>query len=102
MGLVIDKIGSKKTAIVNVALLAITSVLSLVIIYQKNYNWVTFACCFFWGLSDGALNIHSFQILGFEFESSDLPFICLCLMQGIGCFGMQLFQTYLLDANNQR
>jgi MFS family permease len=101
MGLLIDRIGSKKTTFINVALLTGTTILSLVVIYQVNYNYITFICCFFWGLSDGALNIHSFQVLGSEFESTDLPFICLCLMQGIGCFGMQLFQTYYLNPKNQ-
>jgi MFS family permease len=80
MGLLIDKFGSKKTTFINVALLSITAILSLVVIYQVSYNYITFICCFFWGLSDGALNIHSFQVLGSEFESTDLPFICLCLM----------------------
>ena len=91
MGLLIDKFGSKKTSLINVGLLAVTSILSMIVIYQVNYNAITFICCFFWGLSDGALNIHSFQVLGSEFSSTDLPFICLCLMQGIGCFGMQVF-----------
>ena len=97
MGILIDRFGSKKTSLINVGLLAITTILSLIVIYQVNYNYITFTCCFFWGLSDGALNIHSFQVLGSEFDSTDLPFICQCLMQGIGCFGMQLFQTYFLN-----
>ena len=64
MGLLMDKIGAQKTAMVNVALLSITIFLSILIIYQKSYNVITFMCCFFWGLSDGALNIHSFSVLG--------------------------------------
>ena len=80
MGLLIDKIGAKRTSIVNVSLLSLTILLSILVIYQKSYNVVTFTCCFFWGLSDGALNIHSFSVLGSEFDSSELPFICLCLM----------------------
>jgi len=66
MGLLIDRIGSKKTSLINVGLLAVTTILSLVVIYQVSYNYVTFTCCFFWGLSDGALNIHSFKVLGSE------------------------------------
>lgn len=33
MGLLIDKIGSKKTALVNVGLLSITTLLSFIVIY---------------------------------------------------------------------
>jgi hypothetical protein len=47
-------------------------------------------CCFAWGFTDGALNIHTFQILGFEFGSPDLAFGIFNLVQGLGCFLMQL------------
>lgn len=67
MGLLMDKIGAQKTSIVNVVLLSITILLSILVIYQQSYNVITFTCCFFWGISDGALNIHSFSVLGSEF-----------------------------------
>lgn len=44
------------------------------------YNWTSYAICFVWGYLDGALNIHTLQILGFEFVSKSEPFGLWCLL----------------------
>lgn len=69
VGIIIDKIGSKKTSIVNILIILILINVTAVSVYSEKYDWMTFFMCFLWGLQDSSLNIHTFQILGFEFIS---------------------------------
>lgn len=69
VGIIIDKIGSKKTSIVNILIILILINVTAVSVYSEKYDWMTFLMCFLWGLQDSSLNIHTFQILGFEFIS---------------------------------
>ena len=69
VGIIIDKIGSKKTSIVNILIILILINVTAVSVNSEKYDWMTFLMCFLWGLQDSSLNIHTFQILGFEFIS---------------------------------
>ena len=69
VGIIIDKIGSKKTSIVNILIILILINVTAVSVYSEKYDWMTLLMCFLWGLQDSSLNIHTFQILGFEFIS---------------------------------
>ena len=66
-------------------------------VHMDKYNYMTFIMTFVWGYLDGAINIHSFQILGFEFASKSLPFGVFNLVQGICVFAMQEIQGQLVD-----
>jgi len=61
------------------------------------YNYMTYIMTFIWGYLDGAINIHTFQILGFEFASKSLPFGVFNLVQGICVFVMQEIQGNYID-----
>jgi predicted MFS family arabinose efflux permease len=69
IGIIIDKIGSKKTSLVNILIILIMINVTAASVYSEKYDWMTFLMCFLWGLQDSSLNIHTFQILGFEFIS---------------------------------
>ena len=59
-GLLIDKIGSKKTVIINVLIIIIMTFLSLCSLYNNKFDWKSFFMCFVWGYQDGSLNIFLF------------------------------------------
>ena len=59
-GLIIDKIGAKKTVFVNLLILSIFFITTEATLYLNKYNWVTIIACFFWGYEDGMTNIFLF------------------------------------------
>ena len=65
----------------------------------NQYNWVTFLFTFAWGFSDGAINTHSNQMMGFEFETSSDPFSIFNSIQAVAIFSFQMLQSLL---NTQR
>ena len=68
-GPIIDSIGTFWGCYVNVLIVLIEGVVTVISIHSGEYNWVTYFMCFMWGYQDGALNVHSFNILGFEFAT---------------------------------
>ena len=68
-GLIIDKIGSKRTSIVQVVLVILMISITIFNLNLLEYTYWTYLMCFLWGFVDALNNIHSFQILGFEFAS---------------------------------
>ncbi len=50
IGIIIDKIGSKKTSIVNILIILILINVTAVSVYSEKYDWMTFLMCFIWGL----------------------------------------------------
>ena len=69
MGFAIDRCGSKRSSIKNVMLAILVTSATYASIEIGKYNYMTFIMCFTWGYLDGANNIHSFQICGFQFAS---------------------------------
>ena len=84
LGVIIDKIGSKYTCIINIMIVGVQGLVTILSINSADYNALSFLMTFLWGFQDGALNIHTFQILGFEFETQSEPFGVFNLVQGIG------------------
>jgi len=80
MGFVIDKWGSKAGSIKNLIIIITMAAICQTSISILEYNWTSYAMCFVWGYLDGALNIHTLQILGFEFVSKSEPFGLWCLL----------------------
>ena len=58
VGILIDFIGSRRTTILNLVILAITILVTLQKLANLEYNWFTYAMCFAWGFQDAAINIH--------------------------------------------
>ena len=73
MGHIIDRYGSKMGSLKNVVLIVIMTATTYGSLCILEYNYLSFIMCFTWGYLDGAINIHSYQILGFEFDD-DGPF----------------------------
>lgn len=90
IGIIIDKIGSKKTSLVNIFIILILINVTGYSVYSERYDWITFLMCFLWGLQDSSLNIHTFQILGFEFISQSEPFGVFNILEGISAFLFQI------------
>lgn len=68
-GLLIDKIGSKKTVFVNILIVTLTFASTLYSTYKAEYNAWSFLMCYCWGYLDGSNNIFIFQVLGNEFDN---------------------------------
>ena len=90
LGTVIDKIGSRNTSIVNILIILTMVTVTVLSVISQKYNTLTFFMCFLWGIQDSSINIHAFQILGFEFISQREPFGVLNVQQGIAAFIFQL------------
>jgi predicted MFS family arabinose efflux permease len=50
MGLVNDKIGNKKTSIINVVLVALCFAVTLYNIHDLTFDWSSYLMCFLWGI----------------------------------------------------
>ena len=48
-GLILDKIGAKRTVFVNLIILSCVLISTELTLYINKYNWLTFVACFFWG-----------------------------------------------------
>ena len=49
LGCIIDKIGSRKTSILNVVIVVSTFAVTISNLKLLEYSWLTFLMCFFWG-----------------------------------------------------
>jgi len=73
-GLVIDKIGPRKTVLINVLIMMIMTVCAVLSVYELELGIYSILMCFTWGYNDGATNTFIYMILGFEFGDSSDPF----------------------------
>ncbi len=74
MGVIVDKIGAKKSALINSALIGIQTLIVCLYIKIDEYSFLAYVMTFMWGVSDSSVSIHLDAILGFEFESNKEPF----------------------------
>ena len=102
MGQVIDRCGSKMGSIKNVIIALAMCATTYASLYQLEYNYMSFIMCFVWGYLDGAVNIHTFQILGFEFADKSGPFAVFNLIQGIWVFCMQELQGFIDETDPEQ
>jgi predicted MFS family arabinose efflux permease len=70
IGYVVDKYGSKKTCIYNVAVMTLMTIITIVFLIVGKFNWLCFAMTFMWGIQDSSTNTHCMEMLGFEFEDT--------------------------------
>ena len=60
IGLFIDKVGSKVSAIVNITLVTIMGGVTIMFIKWTDYNvYIAHLMCFFWGFQDSSINTHA-------------------------------------------
>jgi nitrate/nitrite transporter NarK len=58
MGSIIDRFGSKKACLANIAMLIIVITISIYQITYDKYGIVSYITCFIWGFQDGIVNTH--------------------------------------------
>ena len=59
-GALADKIGPKNACYVNVFLICVQGVVTIFSLDSMHFGILSYIMCFFWGLQDGAVNIHTF------------------------------------------
>jgi hypothetical protein len=57
-----------------VLIIILMIVVTLGYIIIMDFGWLAYVMTLLWGLQDGALNAHTFQMLGFEFDNPDEAF----------------------------
>lgn len=62
---------------------------------DQNTQSIGFLFTFMWGFMDGAVNTHTYQMLGFEFDTATDPFSVFASVQALGVVIFQLIQSYL-------
>ena len=72
-GIIIDRIGTRPTCIINVILILFATMFVLNFLHVNKFTYFAFVMTFMWGFQDSAVSIHLNTILGFEF--SQMP-IC--------------------------
>jgi len=82
-GMVIDKLGSKRSCYVNTFFMCIMTATALISINNGKYNYLSYIMCFFWGWNDGVINIFMFQMMGFEFPNPADAFSVWNMYQGV-------------------
>jgi MFS family permease len=59
-GVVADKLGPKNACYVNVFLICVQGVVTVFSLDSMHFGILSYTMCFFWGLQDGAVNVHTF------------------------------------------
>eukprot|EP00347_Sterkiella_histriomuscorum_P000222 403376714 len=99
IGYVVDKKGSKFASVVDVVIIVIQTIVTLLFLWQNQFNYLALLMTFMWGFQDSATNTHLAEMLGFEFESNSEPFSVFNLVQAFGVFVFELLETYV-DTHN--
>jgi len=73
-GYILKKFGHKKTTLVQAVIVFITFLLVVLSVATSKVGYLIFMMSILFGAMDAGINIHLFNILGFEFESKVLPF----------------------------
>jgi predicted MFS family arabinose efflux permease len=88
IGQVVDRFDSKKAVLANVSIIVVMTLVTLWFIFADKFNWLAFAMCLLWGVQDGALNTHCFEVLGFQFDSNSEPYSVFNMVQAISVFSL--------------
>jgi len=94
-GQVVDKVGNRTPVIIIVVSLMVTIAVTLFYIKKMEFGWLAYVMTGLWGFQDGALNTHTYQMLGFEFEDSATAFAMFNLIQAVGCVTFQLLESII-------
>ena len=84
MSQIVDKISNKAGVLTNVICIAFVWLFSALMIHQNTQGILIYTFTFSLGFMDGAVNTHTQQILGFEFDTSQDPFSVFTSVQAIG------------------
>jgi len=98
IGFFIDRLGSRIAAVINILMQVVVFAFTLSFIGVYKFNALAFLMCFFWGFQDSAINTHTQEILGFEFDDNYTPFSLYNIWQSVSCFA---FQLVIKEVNGQ-
>jgi len=74
IGYLIDNKGAKFVVVTNVIIMAAMVFVTLFFAGLFTFNPLAFVMTFLWGVQDGGVNTHCFEMLGFEFENNYEPY----------------------------
>ena len=74
MGQIVDKLSNKMGCVMNIISIVLVWAASITMIHTETHNFIVYLFTFAWGFMDGAVNTHTTQILGFEFDTACDPF----------------------------
>jgi predicted MFS family arabinose efflux permease len=86
MGIIVDKIGVKKSCFVNMFLILLQTILVCAYIVIDRYGYLAYIMTIVWGMQDSSISIHLEAILGFEFTNNKEPFAIDVLLESIAVF----------------
>ena len=84
MSQIVDRISNKAGVYTNVINMLFVWLFSYLMIRENQQGILIYTFTFSWGFMDGAVNTHTQQILGFEFDTSQDPFSVFTSVQAIG------------------
>lgn len=84
MSMIVDKISNKAGVYTNVINMIFVWLFSFLMIRENTQGILIYTFTFSWGFMDGAVNTHTQQILGFEFDTSQDPFSVFTSVQAVG------------------
>ena len=74
IGYIVDRFGSRVASVMNIVIMISMTLVTVIYCVVWQFSWVAHLMCFLWGFQDSALNTHSGEILGFEFDNNSEPF----------------------------
>ena len=93
MSQIVDRISNRAGVVTNIINVLIVWIFSFLMIRENKNGILIYTFTFSWGLMDGAINTHTQQMLGFEFDTSQDPFSVFTSVQAIGTVIFQLSQA---------
>lgn len=99
IGFLVDKIGSKSTALINAVLVILSVGVTLVVLNVNASIPLLCTMTFLWGIHDGSLSSHTCEMLGFQFDSKMEPFSIYNLNKSLMVFIFSLIQSYVNVSN---
>lgn len=98
IGWIVDHFGSYKATIANVLIMLVMGIFTVLFAAVDKFNILAFFMCFLWGFQDSAVNTHTQEILGFEFENNSEPFSVFNICQ---CIAMATFSIIQIAVDTQ-
>jgi hypothetical protein len=86
----VDKISQRAGVVFNLITIVNQFVFSYITIVRNTYDWTSFIFAFSWGFQDGCVETHSYQMMGFEFNSASDPFSIFNSVQAFAVFAFSI------------
>ena len=74
IGTIVDRFGSRVASFMNILIMVAMTAVTFTFCLLWEFSWLAYLMCFLWGFQDSAINTHSGEILGFEFDSNSEPY----------------------------